>query len=178
MVLYSAALIDLCVHSAVAPACCAYNIKQCILPHLWRHFTSQLSTRAGRYWTTHSTDMAHCLLTFLPGNADLLPDNPYDTMSQGCDFARNHASPHIDFATIHCWPDSWLAQATDERRLQFARRWINCHVDVCQQLLQKPLVLAEFGWKLDGRAAYYNKVNLSTVIDHVQLVALLVSCTR
>jgi len=47
--------------------------------------------------------------------------------------------------------------------VQFARRWINCHVDVCTQLLRKPLVLAEFGWKLDGRAAYYDKVIVTTV---------------
>lgn len=90
--------------------------------------------------------------------ADLLPDNPYDTMNQGCDFLRNHQSPSVDFATIHLWPDSWLTNVDDERRVQFARRWVNCHVDVCTQLLQKPLVLAEFGWKLDGRAAYYDKV--------------------
>ena len=89
-------------------------------------------------------------------------------MSQGCDFARNHTSPNIDFATIHCWPDSWLAQATDEKRLHFARRWINCHVDVCQQLLKKPLVLAEFGWKLDGRAAYFDKVISQDWADPVQ----------
>lgn len=93
--------------------------------------------------------------------ADLLADNPYDMMSQGCDFLRNHSSPSIDFATIHLWPDSWLAQATDEKRLHFARRWINCHVDVCQQRLNKPLVVAEFGWKPDGRAAYFDKVNLA-----------------
>lgn len=94
--------------------------------------------------------------------ADLLPDNPYDTMNQGCDFLRNHQSSSIDFATIHLWPDSWLTNVDDERRVQFARRWINCHVDVCTQLLKKPLVLAEFGWKNDGRAAYYDKVRDST----------------
>ena len=85
-------------------------------------------------------------------------------MSQGCDFLRNHSSPNIDFATIHLWPDSWLAQATDEKRIHFARRWINCHVDVCQQRLNKPLVLAEFGWKLDERPAYFDKVRLLPVV--------------
>lgn len=84
-------------------------------------------------------------------------------MNQGCDFLRNHQSPSVDFATIHLWPDSWLTNVDDERRVQFARRWINCHVDVCTQLLRKPLVLAEFGWKLDGRAAYYDKVIVTTV---------------
>lgn len=97
-----------------------------------------------------------------PLPADLLPDNPYDTMNQGCDFLRNHHSPSVDFATIHLWPDSWLKNADDERRFQFARRWINCHVDVCNQLLRKPLVLTEFGWKVDGRAAYFDKVRSSS----------------
>ncbi|KAA6412341.1 MAG: mannan endo-1 [Trebouxia sp. A1-2] len=101
------------------------------------------------------------------GSEDLLPDNPYDTMNQGCDFLRNHQSPSIDFATIHLWPDSWLTNVDDERRVQFARRWINCHVDVCTQLLRKPLVLAEFGWKLDGRAAYYDKV-FEQVVSHAK----------
>ena len=35
--------------------------------------------------------------------ADLLNDNPYNAMENGCDFLRNHSSPHIDFTTIHCW---------------------------------------------------------------------------
>lgn len=98
---------------------------------------------------------------------DLLPDNPYDTMNQGCDFLRNHQSPSVDFATIHLWPDSWLTNVDDEKRVQFARRWINCHVDVCTQLLRKPLVLAEFGWKLDGRAAYYDKV-YEQIVSHAK----------
>ena len=100
-----------------------------------------------------------CSVSCVAMFADLLPDNPYDTMNQGCDFLRNHQSPSVDFATIHLWPDSWLTNVDDEKRVQFARRWINCHVDVCTQLLRKPLVLAEFGWKLDGRAAYYDKVS-------------------
>ncbi|KAL3156379.1 hypothetical protein ABBQ38_000693 [Trebouxia sp. C0009 RCD-2024] len=98
---------------------------------------------------------------------DLLPDNPYDTMNQGCDFLRNHQSPSIDFATIHLWPDSWLKNADDERRVHFARRWINCHVDICNQLLRKPLVLAEFGWKVDGRAAYFDKM-YNQIVDHAK----------
>ena len=111
--------------------------------------------------------------------ADLLADNPYDTMNQGCDFLRNHQSPSIDFATIHLWPDSWLTNVDDERRIQFARRWINCHVDVCTQLLRKPLVLAEFGWKIDGRAAYFDRVSFtacSTMLFTAKLFVCTLSC--
>lgn len=33
-------------------------------------------------------------------HADLLPDNPYDTMKHGCDFLRHNALPCIDFCTL------------------------------------------------------------------------------
>ena len=96
--------------------------------------------------------------------AEFLPDNPYDTLSEGCDFARNHMPDCIDFATIHLWPDTWLAgaggqQCGEEGALRFARRWINAHVDCCANL-GKPLVLTEFGKKPAGppRAAFYQKV--------------------
>ncbi len=92
--------------------------------------------------------------------AELLADNPYDCLTLGCDFLRNHAPPHIDFATIHLWPDTWLPCGGDEAAaLRFARRWINAHVDACTGALGKPLVLTEFGKKPGGRprAAFYQK---------------------
>jgi len=33
--------------------------------------------------------------------ADLLADNPFNTLKLGCDFLRHHALPQIDFATAH-----------------------------------------------------------------------------
>eukprot|EP00891_Asterochloris_glomerata_P001789 jgi/Astpho2/1789/e_gw1.00037.6.1_t len=92
---------------------------------------------------------------------DLLNDNPYNAMENGCDFLRNHSSPHIDFTTIHCWPDHWLKQADEDRKWQFTRRWINCHVDLCSRQLRKPLVVAEFGKTPDGavRVAFYDRVS-------------------
>ncbi len=94
--------------------------------------------------------------------AEFLPDNPYDTLSEGCDFARNHMPDTIDYATIHLWPDSWLSggQCSEEAALRFARRWINAHVDCCARL-GKPLVLTEFGKKPAGppRATFYQKVS-------------------
>ena len=95
--------------------------------------------------------------------AEFLPDNPYDTLSEGCDFARNHMPDNIDYATIHLWPDTWLSggQCSEEAALRFARRWINAHVDCCTRL-GKPLVLTEFGKKPAGppRATFYQKVSL------------------
>lgn len=99
--------------------------------------------------------------------AEFLPDNPYDTLSEGCDFARNHIPRDIDYATIHLWPDTWLSggQCSEEAALRFARRWINSHVDCCARL-RKPLVLTEFGKKPAGpsRASFYQKVGASVSV--------------
>ena len=40
--------------------------------------------------------------------ADLIQDNPFDGLATGCDWARNSAGRHIDFASFHLWPDNWL----------------------------------------------------------------------
>ena len=54
--------------------------------------------------------------------ADLLADNPFNTLSLGCDFLRHHALPLIDFSTAHLWPDTWLPAGTnDAAKLRFAR---------------------------------------------------------
>lgn len=114
-----------------------------------------------------STALLGCLRSAWRGwrHAEFLADNPYDTLTLGCDFVRNHTVPQIDFATIHLWPDSWLpgGASSEEAALRFARRWINSHVDACARL-GKPLVLSEFGKKPAGpeRAAFYEKVRGTT----------------
>ncbi|KAK9846590.1 hypothetical protein WJX81_007289 [Elliptochloris bilobata] len=98
---------------------------------------------------------------------ELLADNPFDTLKLGCDFLRHHALPHIDFATAHLWPDTWLpASASEAAKMRFARRWVNVHTDVCTEQLGKPLVLTEFGTKASGRPAFYEKV-YDTVLHHM-----------
>jgi hypothetical protein len=47
-------------------------------------------------------------MRLLPPAADLIQDNPFDGLATGCDWARNSASRHIDFASFHLWPDNWL----------------------------------------------------------------------
>jgi mannan endo-1,4-beta-mannosidase len=93
--------------------------------------------------------------------AELLADNPFDCLTLGCDFLRNHSPLHVDFCTVHLWPDTWLpCGGGDEAALRFARRWINAHVDCCAARLGKPLVVSEFGKKPAGpaRSAFYHKV--------------------
>ena len=62
---------------------------------------------------------------------------------------------------LRCRPDHWLKQADEDRKWQFTRRWINCHVDLCSRQLRKPQVVAEFGKTPDGavRVAFYDRVS-------------------
>ncbi|XP_020085997.1 mannan endo-1,4-beta-mannosidase 6-like [Ananas comosus] len=63
----------------------------------------------------------------------------------GTDFIRNHQALGIDFASVHIYPDSWLSSATTESSLEFARTWMENHVDDSENLLGMPVVFGEFG---------------------------------
>ena len=55
---------------------------------------------------------------------------------------------------------SLLQGKDDAAQLRFARRWVNCHVDVAAHI-GKPVVLAEFGKKGSGaaRQEFFQKVS-------------------
>jgi mannan endo-1,4-beta-mannosidase len=65
----------------------------------------------------------------------------------GQDFIRNHASKHIDFATIHVWRDNWAVYSPNVRfnAQRFTRNWIATHERDCRTKLRKPLLIEEFG---------------------------------
>ena len=42
--------------------------------------------------------------------------NPYNCAQSGCDFAGEAASPAIDFACCHLYPELWLPQADEQVR--------------------------------------------------------------
>jgi mannan endo-1,4-beta-mannosidase len=65
----------------------------------------------------------------------------------GQDFIRNHASKHIDFATIHVWRDNWAVYSPNVRfnAQRFTRNWIATHERDCRTKLGKPLLIEEFG---------------------------------
>jgi hypothetical protein len=52
-------------------------------------------------YTAAGTVPAAGPLTAARRRADLLADNPFNTLKLGCDFLRHHALPQIDFATAH-----------------------------------------------------------------------------
>ena len=64
---------------------------------------------------------------------------------EGQDFARDHSSPLIDFASIHLWIHNWEDPTED-----FAKRWLKQHIEDARAL-GKPLLLEEFGAWGSGR---------------------------
>ncbi|CAJ2643047.1 unnamed protein product [Trifolium pratense] len=63
----------------------------------------------------------------------------------GTDFIANNQIPTIDFATLHSYPDQWLSNKGYEDQISFLRGWLNDHIQDAQNILHKPLLLAEFG---------------------------------
>nr|QOL01199.1 putative extracellular protein TR9_011a [Trebouxia lynnae] len=57
----------------------------------------------------------------------------------GQDFIANHASPAIDFAAAHIWPDNWETWDVD-----FLEAWIKQHA-ADAKAMGKPFMIEEFG---------------------------------
>ena len=68
-------------------------------------------------------------------------------LQTGEDFVPNHAVDAIDYASIHLWPDNWAR--TD---LPFGQNWLEGHANLSQLVLQKPMVVEEFGKAYGGMA--------------------------
>ncbi|HXD12436.1 MAG TPA: hypothetical protein VN653_20365, partial [Anaerolineales bacterium] len=69
------------------------------------------------------------------------------------DFKRSHESQHIDYATVHIWPQNWGwydpgHPESYERARQNALDYLHRHV-FDMAVLKKPLVLEEFGLARD-----------------------------
>jgi hypothetical protein len=79
---------------------------------------------------------------------ELAEDNPPGDRLTGSDFVRHHAIEHIDFATIHVWPEHWLQCCSVDCLLPFLTSWLNGHIDVAGDKLAKPLLIEEFGAKM------------------------------
>ncbi|PWA85859.1 glycoside hydrolase, family 5 [Artemisia annua] len=62
----------------------------------------------------------------------------------GTDFISNNRINNVDFATIHLYPDQWVSGG-DEARAEFVKKWIKSHIEDCNSIIRKPLLIAEFG---------------------------------
>ncbi|KAJ6710187.1 MANNAN ENDO-14-BETA-MANNOSIDASE 1 [Salix koriyanagi] len=83
----------------------------------------------------------------------------------GTDFISSNQIPHIDFATIHLYPEQWLLNSSEDEQASFVDRWIEAHIQDSSSVLGKPLIIAEFGRssKLPGysqqkRDSYFVKI--------------------
>lgn len=63
----------------------------------------------------------------------------------GTDFIANNQIPGIDFATVHAYPDQWISNSNDDAQLAFVNNWLTSHIEDAENILRKPLLLAEFG---------------------------------
>ncbi|CAN1835571.1 Mannan endo-1,4-beta-mannosidase 7 [Linum perenne] len=63
----------------------------------------------------------------------------------GTDFIANNEIPEIDFATVHAYPDQWLTNSDDRSQQEFLNHWLEVHIQDAQNVLQKPVLFAEFG---------------------------------
>ncbi|GER47083.1 mannan endo-1 4-beta-mannosidase 4 [Striga asiatica] len=63
----------------------------------------------------------------------------------GTDFISNNLVPDIDFTTIHIYPDQWMPSSSDDEQDEFVEKWVKSHVDDSKLVLEKPLLVTEFG---------------------------------
>jgi len=115
---------------------------------------SDTSGRTIQAWITEmaahvkSIDSIHLLEVGLEGFYG--SSSPHRTginpaLNIGTDFIANNQIRGIDFATIHSYPDQWLSNSDDQSQLSFINNWIDSHIEDAQNVLKKPLLLAEFG---------------------------------
>ncbi|XP_074303647.1 mannan endo-1,4-beta-mannosidase 7-like [Silene latifolia] len=116
--------------------------------------TSDQSGRTVQAWITEmaahvkSIDRNHLLEVGLEGfygfsHPDKMKFNP--NFNIGTDFIANNQIPEIDFATVHAYPDQWISNSNDQAQLGFVNNWLTSHIQDAQNILRKPLLLAEFG---------------------------------
>eukprot|EP01023_Acetabularia_acetabulum_P009607 TRINITY_DN14336_c0_g1_i7.p1 TRINITY_DN14336_c0_g1~~TRINITY_DN14336_c0_g1_i7.p1 ORF type:complete len:424 (+),score=24.37 TRINITY_DN14336_c0_g1_i7:542-1813(+) len=74
--------------------------------------------------------------------------NPYNTKDEGIDFLENGKHKAIDYLSLHIWPDQWLSSQNPsvQQLIVFTENYIMQHARAAQ-ILGKPLVIEEFGYK-------------------------------
>ncbi|KQK18483.1 hypothetical protein BRADI_1g42770v3 [Brachypodium distachyon] len=93
-----------------------------------------------------------------PGIAERLGFNPGDwAASLCCDFLQNSAVEHIDFASVHAYPDSWLPKARMEEKVRYLSSWVDSHLNDSENILKKPVLFSEVG--------YLQHANANTTVD-------------
>lgn len=88
----------------------------------------------------------------------------WQALGAGRRWRRQHRSKHIDYLTVHLWPQNWgwyQPEKGDTAFLDTVRQYLNVHLQIAKQL-HKPLVLEEVGLARDdgqfeAAAAVHNR---------------------
>ncbi|GFP98404.1 mannan endo-1 4-beta-mannosidase 7 [Phtheirospermum japonicum] len=107
-----------------------------------------------------SIDNKHLLEAGLEGfygQSDAYKQQYNPNFQVGTDFIKNNQIQDIDFATVHSYPDQWLTSQSDDDQLSFLKQWHNSHIQDAQTILQKPLLIAEFGKSTNDTGYNTNK---------------------
>ncbi|TVU11454.1 hypothetical protein EJB05_45040, partial [Eragrostis curvula] len=82
-----------------------------------------------------------------PRRTERLDVNPGDWAASLCsDFVQNSAVKHIDFASVHAYPDTWLPKASMEEKIKYLSKWVDSHLNDSVYILRKPLLFSEIGF--------------------------------
>ncbi|CAM8982057.1 unnamed protein product [Rhodiola kirilowii] len=82
----------------------------------------------------------------------------------GTDFITNNQLTHVDFATIHLYPDQWTS-GDDKAQLIFVDKWVEAHIEDSNTELKKPIMLTEFG--KSSRSSGYDVEARDTYFGHL-----------
>ncbi|KAF8008220.1 hypothetical protein BT93_K2022 [Corymbia citriodora subsp. variegata] len=136
---------------------------------------SDLSGKSLQDWVsemasyTKSIDSNHILEVGLEGfYGQSVPgkqqNNPSGVLV-GTDFISNNQVPQVDFASIHIYPESWLPNATEADQAAFVDKWVQAHIQDSNTILNKPIILGEFGksskspgYSLEKRDSYFKRL--------------------
>lgn len=100
-----------------------------------------------------------------PSSSEKQQYNP--NFQVGTDFIANNQIPGIDFATLHSYPDQWLPSSSDESQTSFLNNWLYNHIQDAQDILRKPILLAEFGKSLKTSGANQRDQLFDTVYSAI-----------
>ncbi|XP_030471491.1 putative mannan endo-1,4-beta-mannosidase 9 [Syzygium oleosum] len=97
----------------------------------------------------------------VPGKQQINPGG----LLVGTDFISNNQVPQVDFATIHMYPESWLPSASEGDQAAFVDKWVQVHIQDSNTILNKPIILDEFGksskssgYSLEKRDSYFGRL--------------------
>ncbi|KAL3714503.1 hypothetical protein ACJRO7_006427 [Eucalyptus globulus] len=83
----------------------------------------------------------------------------------GTDFISNNQLPQVDFATMHLYPEQWLPSASEGEQAAFVDKWVQVHIQDSNTILNKPIILGEFGkssnssgYNLAKRDSYFGRL--------------------